>query len=217
MFPTINDTLIIQTDSANHPGDYKARVLDLDDSHIWIEIPLNHDTGKYGIFVNTEVLQIRYSKHEGAVFQFMSNIVARKEAGVRMFGIRMPAVEDIRSSHQRSFLRVNAELEIAIRTSSGQKLLAITEDISGGGISFIVPKQNETLQLEEQIHCWMVVPFRSGEYEHIPFVAEVIRIVQKDESAANRLIMIKFHQISATDQQKVIRYCFERQLVQRRV
>ncbi len=109
---------------------------------------------------------------------------------------------------RRNFLRVAAELEIAISMSSHARFIGMTDDVGGGGISFLVdarwPVKQGTI-----LDCWLLVPFRNGSIDHAQFKAEVIRV--KPLETKNQ-IMVKFSGISDGERQKIIRYCFERQL-----
>jgi len=60
------------------------------------------------------------------------------------------------------------------------------------------------------MECWVLLPYKNGTIEHAFFKPEVVR-VKKLESGRYQ-VMAKFIEISDSERQKIIRYCFERQL-----
>ncbi|UHA72942.1 flagellar brake protein [Paenibacillus sp. 481] len=211
MLPNVSDTIMIQsTRSQNGNPEYKARVADIDETSLWIEIPINETTGKYGFFISGEELDVYYTQIEGVKWHFSTAVIgAKQDQGVRLMGLRKPEPHWMTKMQRRSYLRVQAKLEMALRTEDGVKFLAFTEDVSGGGVSFMMDIKQELTELQK-IQCWLVAPFKSGAIEHIFFVGEIIRLQSVNEE--QQLVMMKFDRIADVEQQRLIRYCFERQL-----
>ncbi|MGZ9586884.1 flagellar brake protein [Paenibacillus marinisediminis] len=213
MLPNINDVLYILPASAADKPEYKARVSELDETRIWIEVPLQEQTRKFGLFHTGEILEITYIQPDGMKCHFLTSVVGSRQDGIRMLALSKPDPEHITKMQRRSFLRVDSSLELAIRTPEDIRFVVHTEDISGGGASFIA----ETawgLQEQQHLSCWIVLPFRNDELEYVQFNAEIVRIQAKTDK--HSVVMLKFSEISEGDQQKVIRYCFERQLEARK-
>ena len=85
----------------------------------------------------------------------------------------------------------------------------LTEDIGGGGLSIYI-EPDVKVQEEQKLKCWLLVPYRNGAIDHVQFEAEVVRI--KKLESGRELGMLKFSQITDSERQKVIKFCFERQL-----
>ncbi|MDF2964318.1 MAG: glycosyl transferase, partial [Paenibacillus sp.] len=89
------------------------------------------------------------------------------------------------------------------------QFIAMTDDVGGGGISFICDGYIP-LASQQIVSCWLLAHYRNGQIEHIPFKGELVRI--KPLETGKQQVMMRFAEISDRDRQKIIRYCFERQL-----
>lgn len=210
MLPNVSDTLYVQPvrEEADELA-YKARVTEINEQLIWMEIPLSEQTGKYGLFSNGEELNVCFSQSDGVKWHFRTQVMGRRNETIPMMSIRKPEPHLVTRMQRRNYLRVQASLEMAIRTLDGVKFLVLTEDISGGGLSFVTVSK-WGLRESQIIQSWVAVPFRSGAIEHVSFTGQIVRVQPLDDE--RQLIMLKFDQIADVEQQKLIRYCFERQL-----
>ena len=213
MLPNVNDILYILPGSSADQHEYKARVAEIEDSRIWIEIPLQPHTGKYGWFAEGEMLEISYLNPDGIKCHFIASVIGKRNDTIHMLALSKPQPEEIIKMQRRSFLRIDAKLELAVLTKDHIRFVAHTEDVSGGGVSFI-GETSWSLQEKQELDCWMVVPYRNGELEYVPFQAEIVRIQQRTDKHQD--VMLQFRSIAEGDQQKLIRYCFERQLEMRK-
>lgn len=209
MLPSVNDMLYILPSSSEDRMEYKARVSELDDECIWIEIPLQENTGKYGLFSTGEMLEVAFHTQDGMKCLFLSKVIGRREDGIRMLSILKPHPDHVTKMQRRSFLRVDAVLELAVRTENGTRFVVHTEDISGGGASIIV-EHKWGLQAEQQIECWLVIPQKNDELDYVSFRGEVVRIQRRNDRYD--VVMLKFTDIHEQAQQKIVRFCFDRQL-----
>jgi len=89
---------------------------------------------------------------------------------------------------RRSFFRVNAELELAVKDSNGSRFLVRTDDIGGGGTSFLADNKVK-MEVGGKISCWLLVPFRNGSTEHVYFEGEVVRIKKLENGRNNTAIL----------------------------
>jgi len=103
---------------------------------------------------------------------------------------------------------VEASLEVACLFAGVKKFVATTVDISGGGLSMITDSSLH-LQAEDELECWLLVPFRNGNIEHIPFIGAVVRTKPVQQGL---MVMMRIAEISESDRQKIVRYVFERQI-----
>ncbi|MBG9736067.1 flagellar brake protein [Paenibacillus alvei] len=210
MLPNVNDTLYVQLIREKTEGlTYKARVTEVNEQLLWMEIPLSEETGKYGLFSNGDELDIYFSQSDGTKWNFRSQVMGRRQDTIPMMSIRKPEPHWLTQMQRRNYLRIQAFLEMAIRTTDGVKFLALTEDISGGGLSFTTDFK-WGLRESQVLQCWIAVPFRNGSIEHVPFTGHIVRVQPMEEH--RQLVMLKFEQIANVEQQRLIRYCFERQL-----
>lgn len=212
MFPKINDLLFIQIDSTDEKEAkpvYKSRVSEMDDDQIYIEVPLDESSGRPKKLHLGDELSIMFSGETGSKFFFHSYVVGFHEDVIRQVKIQRPDAESITPVQRRSFLRVQAGLELAVSHPDGRRFVTRTEDVGGGGLSFYA-EAGQMIKTGDQLSCWLLVPYKNGSVEHVPFRGEVVR--SKELVANRKMVMLKYENITDMERQKVIRYCFERQL-----
>ncbi|MGN7761762.1 flagellar brake protein [Paenibacillus sp. 22594] len=211
MYPKINEYLYIQvasSDAGEAEVEYRSRIAETEDEAFLIEIPIQENNGRLKkLFIGDE-LSVYFLTEGGIKNYFNTHVVGFKEEVIRMVRIRKPAEESIFKIQRRSFLRVNAELELAVKDSLGSRYLVRTEDIGGGGTSFLSDAK-VCPEVGEKLFCWLLVPYRNGSSEHVNFEGEIVRI--KTLETGRNLLMLKFAAITDSERQKIIRYCFERQ------
>jgi len=211
LYPKINEVLYIQLDTGDQKEAdilYKSRISDMDDESIYMEVPLQEGTGRLKkLYIGDEISA--YFLTEGGVKNyFNSYVLSHHEDVIKLVRIKKPESDQITKVQRRGFLRVQAELEVAVKAKDGTRFLTKTEDVGGGGISLYL-EPGQTLKEGDLLDCWMLVPFKNGSVEHIPFEGEVVRL--KELPMGRSIVMMKFNQISDMERQKLIRYCFERQ------
>jgi len=212
LLPKVNQTLYLQVASSDEEEtkiEYKSRIADLDEDRMLIEIPLNEKTGKFKKLYLGDELSAYFVSDGGVKNYFSTHVLGFKEEVIRLIAVEKPEPESITKVQRRSFLRVAAELELAIKYSEHVRFLAMTDDVGGGGISFITDGKWQ-LKSGDILDCWLLLPYKNGTVDHANFRPEIVRVKQL-ESGRNQ-VMAKFAEISDGERQKIIRYCFERQL-----
>ena len=211
MLPNVKQFLYLHVASSDEEDasiEYKSRIADASEDELLIDVPIIEGSGRLKRLFLGDELSAYYISEDGVKSFFNSHVTGFKEDVVKLVRIRKPDPGSVTKVQRRNFLRVAAELEIAISMSSHARFIGLTDDVGGGGISFLVdarwPVKQETI-----LDCWLLVPFRNGSIDHAQFKAEVIRV--KPLETKNQ-IMVKFSSISDGERQKIIRYCFERQL-----
>jgi len=213
MLPKINQTMYIQVESESGPLTLRSRVADTDIQSIYIEIPLDEMSRKLYRTHEGEKLQLYFFTQEGVKHLFNSHVTGFRKDKVSLVALRKPELEEITKDQRRSFLRVEANLELAVKFGDKLRFVAITEDIGGGGISFMCDRKWPINQ-NDVLSCWLLLSYRSGTVAHARFDGQVVRVLSVEPD--KHLIMMRFEEIGDSDQQKIIRYCFERQLDNRK-
>ncbi|MBJ6363499.1 flagellar brake protein [Paenibacillus sp. GCM10012307] len=212
MQPKVNQILYLQVASADEEAskiNYKARIADYREQDLLIEVPINEENGKLKKLYLGDELSAYFLNENGVKHYFNSHVLGFREDVIKLISIRKPDPDQVTKVQRRSFFRVPAELELAVKLPDQTRFLAYTDDVGGGGISFLADgkwqvKEGETLE------CWMLLSYKNGSLDHSGFVSEVVR-VEKLESGRIQ-VMCKFAQINDSERQRIIRYCFERQL-----
>ncbi len=211
LLPKVNDLVYIQVASADNKEadkECKSRIADVEEDFFLIEMPIEIGSGRIKrLFVGDE-LSVYFLTDAGIKNYFNTYVLGFVDDVVQLIRIRKPVPESITKIQRRNFLRVVAELEIAVRLKDNTRFVAHTDDVGGGGVSFLCDGKYKLTQ-GDQLYCWLLIPYKNGSIEHAPFEAEVVRT--KKLETGKTLIMLKFASISDMERQKIIRYCFERQ------
>lgn len=213
MLPKVNQMLYYQIASSDEEEaaiEYKSRIADEQEDGLLIEVPISEKSGRYKRLFLGDELSVYFVSEDGIKNYFDSHVLGFKEDGVvKLIKIRRPELDRITKVQRRSFLRVSAELEIAVKMSSNIRFVCETDDVGGGGISFICDGKWQ-IAPEQVLECWLLVPFKNGTIGHAFFRGEVVRVIQLE--SGRKQAMIKYVSINDSERQKVIRYCFEKQL-----
>ncbi|OXM88089.1 flagellar brake protein [Paenibacillus rigui] len=212
MLPKVNAILHIQVNSIDEEEakqEYKSRIADVKDNFISMEIPINEKTGKLKRLYAGDEISAYFITDGGVKNYFTTSVTGFTDDVIRLVLIKKPEPDAITKVQRRNFLRVPAELEIAVQYSDQLKFVAVTDDVGGGGISFLC-EGYVTMVTQQIVSCWLLVPFKNGQVEHVPFKGELVRI--KTLETGKQQVMMRFAEITDWDRQKIIRYCFERQL-----
>ncbi|MCU6795856.1 MULTISPECIES: flagellar brake protein [Paenibacillus] len=212
MLPKVNQILHIQINSIDEEEakqEYKSRIADQDDNSIFMEIPINEKTGRLKKLYIGDEISAYFILDGGVKNYFTTSVLGFTDDVIRLIQIRKPAPETITKIQRRSFLRVPAELEMAVKYSDQLQFIAVTDDVGGGGISFLCDGYIP-LAAQQMVSCWLLANYKNGQIEHIPFKGEMVRI--KMLESGRQQVMMRFAEITDRDRQKIIRYCFERQL-----
>jgi c-di-GMP-binding flagellar brake protein YcgR len=212
LLPKVNQILHIQVNSIDDEEyriEYKSRIADVTDRSIVIEIPMNEQSGRLKKLYYGDELNTFYIGQGGVKHYFTTSVIGFREDVIRLVELHKPEPEAITQVQRRSFLRVPAELEIAVKVSDQFQFIGVTDDVGGGGISVVYDGQIP-LAINTIISCWLLVPYKNGNIEHIPFSGEVVRVKQLE--TGKQLAMVRFVEILDRERQKLIRFCFERQM-----
>jgi c-di-GMP-binding flagellar brake protein YcgR len=212
LLPKVNQLLYMQVNSMDEEEakeELKARIADVLDEYILIEIPIYFKTGKLKRLYVGDEISAYYVTEGGVKNYFVTPVLGFREDVLKLAVIKRPEPEAIATVQKRNYLRVPAELEIAVKISEYIQFTGMTDEVGGGGISFLCDK-DVSIQVNALASCWLPVPFKSGKVDHVPFMAELIRIKPAENDLV--IVMLRFIDITDHDRQKIIRYCFERQL-----
>ncbi|MCK8486313.1 flagellar brake domain-containing protein [Paenibacillus sp. MBLB2552] len=211
MFPKVNDLVYIQVASEDKPNEEKeckSRIADVEEESFLIEVPIESGSGRIKKLYIGDELSVYFLTESGVKNYFNTYVLGFADDVVQLVRIRKPEPETITKIQRRHYLRVVAELEIALQMKDGVRFVTHTEDVGGGGVSFGCGSEFKLAQ-GDQLFCWLLIPFKNGSIDHAPFEAEVVRTKKLD--AGRTMVMLKFVSISDLERQKLIRYCFERQ------
>ncbi|OWA37104.1 hypothetical protein B9G55_03250 [Saccharibacillus sp. O16] len=208
MYPKTNDMLFMQPVSmeAKPENEHRSRISEIEENSLLIELPIR--AGRMSRMRLGEELSVYHVTEDGVKYYFTSHVLGYQDDAIPLMRISKPLPEDISKVQRRHYLRVPAQVEIAVKSPEFH-FTAVTSDLSGGGLSFTTGASHH-VQEQMQVNGWILLAYKSGSIDHVPFSGEVIRV--KEPGTGRNTISVQFTGIVDTERQKVIRYCFERQL-----
>ena len=161
MLPKVNQFLYLHVASSDEEDasiEYKSRIADSSEDELLINVPIIEGSGRLKRLFLGDELSASYISEDGVKSFFNSHVTGFKEEVVKLVRIRKPDPGSVTKVQRRNFLRVAAELEIAINMSSHARFIGVTDDVGGGGISFLVdarwPVKQGTI-----LDCWLLCTF----------------------------------------------------------
>ncbi|WP_166239308.1 flagellar brake protein [Paenibacillus turpanensis] len=212
MLPKINSLLFLQIasyDEEEAKQEYKSRIADVDSEYFYIEVPIHEKTGRMKRLVRGDQISAYYMLDGGVKHYFQTDVIGMKEDAIKLFIIRKPDPESITKIQRRSYLRVPANLEIALNLKEHLQFIGVTEDVGGGGVSFVC-EGHLPIKEGDKLSSWLLIPFKSGAIDHANFGLEVVRSKKLDNG--KQLVMCRYGEISETERQRIVKFCFERQI-----
>lgn len=194
----------------NDDLNYRCNIIGKDKDYLYIDYPINVETSKTEYITNNTALKAIYIGSDKVPLNFPTKVVKRVKLTVPALALEIPGEDKIKRVQRREFVRISTAVDIAIHSigSVFQPFTTVTSDISGGGVSIILPKD---LSLEEEckLMLWIVLPMSSGEISYVKVEGKVVREKIKDKYI--RTASVSFIAISSNERQKIIRFCFEKQ------
>ncbi|MDF2658695.1 MAG: glycosyl transferase [Paenibacillus sp.] len=212
MLPKVNQILYLQVNSIDPEEamqEYKSRIADMTPNYISLEVPIHATTGKLKRLYAGDQINAYFMTEGGVKNYFNTVVLGFKEEVIRLILIKAPEEEQITKVQRRNFLRVPAELELAVKLNDQLMFTAFTDDVGGGGVSFLCDNR-VPVKRGDMVGCWLLLPLRNGQIEHAGFKGEIVRI--KTLENGKLIIMVQYTEIADSERQRIIRYCFERQL-----
>lgn len=202
-------SLLIKNTKNHQMEEYRCKIIGIDHQYVFIDYPINTNTQRTSVFPNGTILLATYIDKDKKLYQFHTKIQKRVILTIPGLAIELPKTETFKQIQRREYVRVNAAIDIAIHPTDRTftPFTTITNDISGGGISAIIP---ERIMLEKGqiLSLWLVVHMKS-EINYIQLQGEVIHI--NDFNSGLRTASIKFTTISDKIRQMIIQFVFEKQ------
>ncbi|WP_226580026.1 flagellar brake protein [Halobacillus litoralis] len=202
-------TLEIGSQDTGKSSKYKCKVVDIEDSRIYIDYPIHMKTGKTGFFLEGTQFHASFVGEDHSVYWFKTEVAARKKRTIPVIGLSFPGITEITRIQRRKYVRIEASVDVAV---SGETFSfpTISRDISGGGMMFILPGKYKASE-GEKVELTIVLPMNTGEYHYILTQAHVRRVMPRTSKQSAR-VSVEFENIMEKDRQFIIRYCFEQQM-----
>jgi c-di-GMP-binding flagellar brake protein YcgR len=208
----IGTSIMIEPVNSDHER-YRCKVADIEENRIYIDYPIDIQTNRTVFLLNSQSLDIIFIDKKQNAFKFRTQVAGRIKKEIPLIILELPEKEKIEKIQRRQFVRVETTVDAALRfNESDIHIPTVTTDISAGGCAVILPVDSAPVKHEHGEGIF-VLPMQTGDYHYLRLAFKVIR---SWEEAGNRKVSLQFKQIQEKDQQLLIRFCFIRQLQQRK-
>ncbi|UQW98519.1 flagellar brake domain-containing protein [Rummeliibacillus sp. G93] len=209
----IGTNIILESISSDVKDRLRAKIVEQKNNILYIDYPTNIQTNKTSFLLEGGQYRVSFVDEAKNSYAFKTEVLGRIKSNIPMIMLALPANDQFIRIQRREYVRVATPVDIAVEHNQ-QNYQYVAEDISAGGLAINIPKivpfkENDELQLI------IVLPF-SNSNEGVKYVhtsARVIRIIEKDQ---RMLATLQFTNTDDVDRQYIVRFCFERQLQNRK-
>lgn len=210
---SIGMDLTIETDNNGIVKKYKSKVADLFEEKLCIYYPLSVADSKPAFLPSGTKVVVNFVGDSSNAYSFESEVIGVQKSTVPLVELFLPEEKFFNKIQRREYVRVNAAVHAMFDfPDSGQKFTTLTSDISAGGCAAILPP-GVKIRPAESGTVELSIQMGSGEQLQLTFLCEVIRIFPKNRLS---LMSLKYIEPSLADQRLLTRFCFEKQLSDRK-
>ncbi|HEY9578194.1 MAG TPA: PilZ domain-containing protein [Pseudobacillus sp.] len=215
MIETGMHLLLVSTENEDQQEHYRCRVADIDEGVILIDYPVNISTNRSTFFMDGTQLSAEFidPQYSSAVYTFNTEVKGRTKREIPLLILHDPGLEKYERIQRRKFVRVPIPVDAAIHLENTIPFTVATEDISAGGIAVALPAGVEVAS-GDRGRVYLSIPMQSGERYYFEITARIVRIRTDNKDRA--IASVEFIDIPQTEQQVLLRFCFERQLIMKR-
>ncbi|MBS2969433.1 flagellar brake domain-containing protein [Metabacillus sp. KIGAM252] len=207
---------VITLEPLDQSGDvYKCKIVSMDEGTISIDYPLNESTGKTAFIVNGTLLSCLFVASDQNPYKFDTAVMGRRKENIPVILLKKPENRDVLKIQRRQYVRIDSDVNVAVHSPAEafEPFVTVTSDLSAGGAGIIIPK-HAALNEKEQLIVWMALPLQDGTINYVKVESESVRILE--DHSGIRKATIKFMNMNETAQQKIVRYCFDQQILHRK-
>ncbi|MBU8879117.1 flagellar brake domain-containing protein [Bacillus sp. FJAT-29790] len=206
----IGDVLILEPYS-DKVEKYKCKLTEKEGSKLYIDYPINLDTGRTVFLIDGTQLKGTFVAGDGSVYLFECEVLSKVKAKIPMIILSYPGFEGLIKIQRRQFVRIETAVDVAVQSNHDEfpPFVTITDDISAGGAAIICKKQTP-LKSNMVINSWFVLPKQNGETYYLKLKSKVVRVAEMNESQS--IVSVQFIDMTPNDRQLLLRFCFDRQL-----
>ncbi len=201
--------ILIKDQQNNQMAEYRCTIIGIDQDYLFIDYPINKDTQRTSFFPNGTILLATYMDKDKNLYQFQTKIQKRVTLTIPGLAIDKPEKEKLKQIQRREYVRIETAIDIAIHPidQSFSPFTTVTNDVSGGGVSVVIPPKIK-LGKGQEILLSMVL-HKKSKVNYIHLQGEIIQIyhLKNDFQTAS----IKFISITDQTRQIIIQFVFEKQ------
>ncbi|WP_223703487.1 flagellar brake protein [Sutcliffiella deserti] len=201
-----------------HEGEdkYRCKIQEIKENDLYVDYPIHIKNGKTTYILNGTQVKVSFVTEEGIAYCFDSEVLGRVMQSIPMIQFSYPGHNNLIKIQRREYVRVESSVDVAVHPISVDfpSFTTLTHDISAGGSSINLPP-NRTVPENETISTSFVIHLNSGEIHYLKLKSKVIRVVNVQNG--RKRASLQFEQIKEFERQVIIKYCFEQQLLLRKI
>ncbi|WP_416149693.1 flagellar brake protein [Salipaludibacillus sp. HK11] len=193
---------------------FKSKILDHEGNQVFIDYPVDQKSKKPSFFLEGTQFRVWFVGKDEAIYLFETEVLGKDEEKFPMLVLKDPGANNYVRIQRRHYVRVEATIDVAVNSQSNkfEALTTTTADVSGGGFALILP-DDHAIEANDLLEIWLAIPYQSGDIEYLDIQAKAIRTFRERGRIKGSF---QFVNIGETKRQKIVRYCFERQLLMKR-
>ncbi|WP_077621713.1 flagellar brake protein [Sediminibacillus massiliensis] len=214
----IGSRLVLETGKGENSDRYRCKIVDVIGNLLYVDYPVHELTGRTSLFRNNTKFSANFVGTDRGVYRFSTEIKEKKKMNnVPTLVLDYPGDEHLQRIQRRQYVRMEVTLDVSVHDPNGilAPFTAVTQDISGGGISLLFPEHYDEISHGTSLDLWLVLPMENSRYEYIRTSAKAIRTITRKEGQS-KLLSLKFGDMNEKDRQSIIRFCFQKQLQSRK-
>lgn len=190
---------------------FRCKVVEQKDNIIYIDYPTNVLTKKTAFLIDGAEFRATFHTEDRQSFAFNTQVLGRKSGNIPMIMLSCPEETEFIKIQRREYVRVETPVDVALQFGD-HKYQFVAEDISAGGLALLL-KGSVAFKDDSDVELTIVLPFSNGEINYVVTNATVVRIFERD---GIKIATIRLTDTDEIDQQHIVRFCFERQLLNRK-
>lgn len=189
---------------------FKSKILDYTNGQVFIDYPVDQKTKKPSFFLEGTQFRVWFIGKDQAIYLFETEVLGKDEKKFPMLVLNDPGKQEYVRIQRRQYVRVDTNIDVAVYSLANKftPFTTITADLSGGGMALILPDEH-SIDPQDVLKIWLALPFQTGEINYIEIHAKAIRVFKERGRIKGSF---EFVDIGEAECQKVVRYCFEKQL-----
>lgn len=207
----IGTALILEPTNPIGAETYRCKVVEQQDEILYIDYPASTQTNKTVYLLNGSQFRASFQDERNITHIFQTEVLGRKKEKIPMIMISVPQEEDVIRIQRREYVRVKTPVEVVVEFE-GRLSRFVTEDISAGGLAFVSPYPPGFLT-GDLVNVTIGLSYNNGEHIDVHTDAIVIRTTEVEHQLK---ISLQFTNVSEADKQQIVRFCFEREVMNRK-
>lgn len=195
----------------------RSRLVEKQDGELYIDLPTDVKTDRtIRLSVGTR-LKVSFTHDDGGVYTFPSQVVAYRLDPLPTLIVTAPRDGEMTRIQRRAFVRVPVSVDVAVHPKEERfvPFSTTTANISAGGAAIRLPPQHG-LKVNMTATCWFVLPMDSGDIHYLRLDCRILDIRKQNKAMHEVISPMKYLSVTEKERQRLIRFCFEQQLLLKR-